>query len=76
MKPRSDINRGCWTVTKGKTTLDIFPGCDRPFAINPRIVFEGHSYEVKNHGLIEIIKGFENTYTEEQVLEKLIEFTC
>lgn len=76
MKPKNDINRGCWTVKKGKTTLDIFPGCDRPFATNPKIVFEGHSYEVKNHRFIEIMKGFENTYTEEQVLEKLIEFTC
>jgi hypothetical protein len=75
MKAKKDNKRNCWIIEKGKTVINIFPGQDRPF-IPIKIEFEGKLYEIYKYGLIEIIKGFESTYSEEQVLEQLIKFTC
>ena len=75
MKAKKDNKRNCWIIEKGKTVINVFPGQDQPF-IPVKIEFEGEIYEIYNSRLIEIIKGFESTYSEEQVLEQLIKFTC
>ena len=75
MKAIKDNKRNCWRIEKGKTVINVFPGQDRPF-IPVKIEFEGVFYEIYKYGLIEIIKGFESAYSEEQVLEQLIKFTC
>ena len=75
MKAIKDNKRNCWIVEKGKITISIFPGCYRP-KITVRIEFEGQIYEIYKNRLIDIVKGFEETYSEEQVLEQLVKFTC
>lgn len=75
MKAIKDNKRNCWTVEKGKIIINIFPGCDRP-KTPVRIEFEGQIYEIYKYSLIDIVKGFEETYSEEQVLEQLVKFTC
>ena len=75
MKAIKDIKRNYWRIEKGKNIIEIFPGQDRPFE-PVKIVFEGQTYKIYKYGLIDIIKGFESAYSEEQVLEQLIKFTC
>lgn len=75
MKATKDNKRNCWRIEKGKIVIDIFPGQDRPY-VPVKIGYDGQIYEIYKYGLIEIIKGFESAYSEEQVLEQLIKFTC
>ena len=76
MKAIKDNKRNCWRIEKGKTVVEIFPGQDRPYPQPVRIEHEGITYKIYKYDLIEIIKGFDATYSEEQVLEQLIKFTC
>lgn len=75
MKAIKDNKKNCWRIEKGKTVIEIFPGQDRPYQ-PVQIEHEGITYKIYKYNLIEIIKGFEATYSEEQVLEQLIKFTC
>lgn len=65
---------GCWRIEKGKTRFDILPGTDRGMSKPVRIKYEGTEYPLKV-GLIAAINAFKGCYSEEQVLEKLLELT-
>lgn len=65
---------GCWRIEKGKTIIDIFSGTDRYPILPTRIRYENTIYPLKI-GLIAAVKAFEDCYSEEQVLEKLLELT-
>lgn len=62
-----------YQIKKGKTVIDIIPGCDRPY-VPVKIKFEEQFYPLKV-SLIKAIKAFEDCYSEEQVLEILIKLT-
>jgi 1-acyl-sn-glycerol-3-phosphate acyltransferase len=59
-------------ITKGKTTFVIMPGTDRYPVLPVRIKYENTIYPLKI-GLIKAVNAFKECYSEEQVLEKLLE---
>ena len=61
----------CWRIEKRKTIIDIFP---RTIKLPARVRYEGTFYPLKID-LIAAVKTFEDCYSEEQVLEKLLELT-
>lgn len=63
-----------WCIEKGKIIFHIIPGTDRGVRLPVRIKYENTFYPLKI-GLIEAVKAFDSCYSEEQVLEKLIELT-
>lgn len=69
MKPVRNKD-GSFSVDKGSIHVRIIPGQDRP----PKPVMiehDGDLYYCKK-GLIETVKAFESAYSEEQVLEVLV----
>ena len=74
MKAKCIKEEGCWRIEKGKIVIDIFSGTDRYPILPTRIRYENTFYPLKI-GLIAAVKAFENCYSEEQVLEKLLELT-
>lgn len=65
---------GCWRIEKGKTIIDIFSGTNRYPILPTRIRYENTFYPLKI-GLIAAVRAFEDCYSEEQVLERLLELT-
>ena len=63
---------GNYSITKGKISFEIINGTDRYPCLPTRIKYEGAVYPLKK-GLIETINSFKECYSEEQVLEKLLE---
>ena len=63
---------GNYTITKGKTSFEIINGTDRYPYLPTRIKYEDTIYPLKK-GLIDTINAFKECYSEEQVLETLLE---
>lgn len=63
---------GNYSITKGKITFEIISGTDRYPYLPTRIKYEDTIYPLKI-GLIDTINVFKECYSEEQVLEKLLE---
>ena len=62
-----------YKIEKGKTILYIIPGLDRPYR-PVQIDFENKRYNSR-YGLIDTLNMFKNCYSEEQVIETLINLT-
>lgn len=76
MKAKRITGEGCWRIEKGKNIIDIYPGRDRFPQLPVRIKYENTLYPLSySTSLIEVINSFENCYSEEQVLETLINYT-
>lgn len=63
---------GNYTITKGNTSFEIINGTDRYPYLPTRIKYDGTIYPIKKR-LIETINAFKECYSEEQVLETLLE---
>lgn len=73
MKPTHNSDGG-FTVKKGKTEVKFFGGTDRGISVLPvRIVYEGVTYPVRKYNLIKLYRAFEAAYSEEQVLEVIMD---
>lgn len=63
---------GNYSIKKGKITFEIISGTDRFPYLPTRIKYEDTIYPLKT-SLIDTINVFKECYSEEQVLEKLLE---
>ena len=63
---------GNYIINKGKISFEIINGTDRYPYLPTRIKYEGTIYPLKI-SLIDTINVFKECYSEEQVLEKLLE---
>lgn len=74
MKVVYNIEKQVYEVKKGKINIEIIPGQDRPWR-PVKIKYENCIYDVKHeyNSLIKISNAFGDTYSEEQVLEVLMD---
>lgn len=76
MKAKRITGEDFWRIEKGKNIIDIYSATDRFPKLPVRIKYEGIFYPLSySTHVIEVIKSFENCYSEEQVLETLINYT-
>lgn len=75
MKERR-ISEGYWRIERGNTIIDIYPTInDIHPKIPVRIRYEGIFYPLSiSTSVLAVIKAFENCYSEEQILETLINY--
>lgn len=62
---------GTYKVQKGRTTVEIFPGQDRP-PVPVKIRIDGSETFNTKESLIKIVQNIRDLYTEEQLLEYIL----
>ena len=72
MKPEKKKDGG-FVVEKGKTKVAFYNGTDRYPVLPVRIIYDGVTYPVRKYNIIELYKRFETAYSEEQVLEVVMD---
>ena len=72
MKPVSSKDGG-WVIEKGKTKVTIYNATDRYPFLPLRLVYEGTAYKVRKYTLLTLMAKFKNAYSEEQVLEVIMD---
>lgn len=72
MKPIQQKDGG-FVVEKGNTKVTFYNGTDRYPILPVRIIYEGTTYPVHKYNIIRLFKAFESTYSEEQVLEVIMD---